>query len=308
MKARYRSLQALLRWEQGQRPINWHQQFGRQAPLDIEIGFGNGEFLTQQAQAHPERDFIGLELEWPSVQRGLRHVTQAQVSNVRFLMVDARVALERLVLPGTVHRIYSLFPCPWPKERHAKYRLFATSFLCLANSRLIETGEVQVVTDAQPYLQWILEQFPDTGFSAQWTPVPTHFRSKYARKWASTGQQEFYELRLAKVAHKTIALTEDVPLQNRRVQHFDAERFRPEDVRGTIHVACKEFLYDPVRRKGLLWVFVTEEAFEQDFWIEIARRDHDWVIRPARGCGIIPTLGVQRALDLVRDAAQQTTP
>jgi hypothetical protein len=56
----------------------------------------------------------------------------------------------------------------------------------------------------------------------------------------------------------------------------------------------------------MVWVFVAEEGLTQDFWIEIVHTGSDWAIRPARGCGIVPTVGVQCALDLVHDTAQQT--
>ncbi len=72
------------------------------------------------------------------------------------------------------------------------------------------------------------------------------------------------------------------------------------------HSQRMRFLYDPRRQKGLVWVFVAETGLTQDFWIEIVRSGGEWAIRPARGCGIVPTVGVQCALDLVRDTAQQT--
>jgi len=114
MKARYLSLQPLLLWQHGARPIDWAQQFERQAPVEVEIGFGNGEFLVHEAQEHPERNFVGIEQEWASVQRALRRIAQAKILNVRVLLVDARIALERLFTPQTVQRVYALFPCPWP--------------------------------------------------------------------------------------------------------------------------------------------------------------------------------------------------
>jgi len=306
MKARYLALQPLLLWQHVERPIAWAQQFGRQAPLEVEIGFGNGEFLVRQAQEHPERNFVGIEQEWASVQRGLRRIAQANVSNVRVLLVDARIALERLFNSQTVQRVYALFPCPWPKERHIKHRLFAQTFLTLLNSRLVPEGEVQVVTDHALYLHWVLDQVPDTGFVAQWMTIAPHFGTKYERKWYETGQQEFYDLRLRKTTHVARPLTEDATLHIHRIARFDAAQFQLGTWHGAITVTCKEFLYDPQRQKGMVWVFVAEPGLTQDFWIEIVRSGADWAIRPARGCGIVPTVGVQCALDLMRDTAQQT--
>jgi tRNA (guanine-N7-)-methyltransferase len=289
------------------RPIAWAQQFARQAPLQVEIGFGNGEFLVRTAQEHPEWNFVGLEPEWASVQRGLRRIARAQVANVRLVLVDARTALERLFGAQSIHRVCALFPCPWPKERHAKHRLLSHELLILLNNRLESTGTVQMVTDQKAYLDWVLTQLPDTGFHAQWESVPPRFSTKYERKWSETGQQEFYDLRLCKVTHMASPQREDVTVQTHRIAHFEPTALQLGHAHGAIAVACKEFLYDPQRRKGLVWVFVTEDGLTQDFWIEIAGSDRGWVIRPARGCSIVPTLGVQSALDLVRDMAQQTT-
>jgi len=306
MQARYLSLAPLLLWQRIERPVDWAQQFGRQAPLVVEIGFGNGEFLVREAQAHPEHNFVGIEQEWASVQRGLRRLAQANVPNVRLLLVDARIALERLFMPQTVQSVYALFPCPWPKERHSKHRLFAQAFLTLLNSRLVPDGEVQMVTDHEPYLHWVLAQVPETGLVAEWTTIAPRFSTKYERKWCETGQQEFYDLRLRKTTHVARPLIEDATLQTHRIEYFDPAHFQLGTRHGAMTVTCKEFLYDPQRQKGMVWVFVAEEGLTQDFWIEIVRRGADWAIRPARGCGMVPTVGVQCALDLVRDAAQQT--
>lgn len=303
MKSRYISLEPFILWQQAERPIKWAQWFGREALLDVEIGFGNGDFLVRRAQTHAERNLAGVELEWPSVRRALRKIAQAGVNNVRLIQADARVALERLFLPQSLFRVYSLFPCPWPKERHVRRRLFSHDFLKLLNSRLVEGGEVLVVTDHYPYLAWVVDQVPGTGFEVRWQPIPPQFGTKYERKWHQQGQEQFYELRLLKRDHMAIPLKEDATLKTHRVDGFNADDFRPAGERGEVAVEFKEFLYDPKRRKGMVRTIVVEESLTQHLWIEIAGGEEHWYIRPARGCEIVPTVGLQRALDLVYDAA-----
>jgi len=310
MKPHYLSLQPFILWQQTERPVDWPAQFGRQAPLDVEIGFGDGAFVVRRAQAHPERDLVGIEVEWASVARGLRQVALASVTNVRLVQADARVALARLFRPCSVQHAYALFPCPWPKKRHAKHRLFSRAFLRLLNSRLAADGEAQVVTDHRPYLDWMLAQVPGSGFEAQWQTISPQFETKYERKWLGKGQRQFYELRLIKKSHQDIPLQEDVTLKLHRVAHFDPDRFQPAGETGEVSVDFKELVFDAQRQKVLARVFVVEEHLKQELWIEIARQEGEpesrphWVIRPARGSGIVPTAGVQRALDLARDAAE----
>jgi tRNA (guanine-N7-)-methyltransferase len=306
MKIRYFSLAPFIAWQQRARPLDWAEIFGRDARLEIEIGFGNGEFLVQRAQEHAQTNFIGLELEWTSVQRTLRRLSRAGISNVRLLQIDARIALERLVLPQSVAHVYTLFPCPWPKERHVKHRIFGHAFLKLLNSRLQTGGSAQLVTDHQPYMAWVLEQATGTGLHVQCTTIPPTYRTKYEQKWLDSGQEAFYDVQFCKQQNQRVPLIEDVSLQTHRLDDFDPTAFQLIHERGPIAVECKEFLYDPNRRRGMVWVFAIEESLTQNFWIEIAYYNRLWHIRPARGCSVIPTVSVQRALDVVRDAAQRT--
>jgi hypothetical protein len=102
-----------------------------------------------------------------------------------------------------------------------------------------------------------------------------------------------------------IPLKEDIPLKTCYLDHFDSKRFKPVDERGETVIEFKEFLYDPKRQKGMVQVVVAEENLTQYFWIEIGQRRERWHVHPTRGCGIVPTVGVQRALDLVHEATQK---
>lgn len=305
MNPRNPSLTSLILWLKAERPINWQQQFGRETILEVEIGFGYGECLVRLAQMHPERDFVGLELKWPSVQKALRNISQANVINVRLIQADARVAFDRLLLPQSLHRVYSLFPDPWPKKRHAKNRLFSHAFLKLLNSRLVSGGKARIITDYHPYVNWILEQVPGTGFEMHCKPIPPRLGTKYKNKWHERGQKEFYALQLLKQEHMEIPLKEDTPLKTYRVEHFDPDRFQPANERGDTVVEFKEFLYDPKHQKGMVLVVVAEDNLTQNFWIEIGQGQKRWYIRLTKGCGVVPTVGVQRALDLVYKAAHR---
>ena len=309
MKARHTSFEPFLPWRHFQLPLDWPKQFGSRAPLEVEIGFGNGEYLARRAQQQPERHFIGIELEWASMQRALRHTGRIQVPNLRLLLIDAKVGMQHLFSPLTLQRVYSLFPCPWPKGRHAKHRLFSHSFLKLLNNRLQRDGEVFVVTDHEAYLHWVLDQIPGSGFRGQWRITEPHFQTKYERKWVTSGQEKFYELQLQKITHCDVPPSEEIDVQARRVSQFDPQRLRltaagkPDQGHPSVTVRCRDFLYDPERRRAMIAVLVAESGLTQDFWIEIICRGDHWTIRPARGCSVVPTPGVQRAVDLIWKSA-----
>lgn len=299
MKSRYLSLNSLILWRQVTRPIEWTKRFGRTAPIEVEIGFGNGEYLVRHALDHPQRDFIGLELEWASIQRCLRKIARANVTNIRLMQVRAQIAFDRLFCPGMIDRVYALFPCPWPKQRHIKHRLFSHAFLNLINSRLVRQGELQIVTDDEAYGSWVAQQSHDTGFVFRRHAVAATFSTKYERKWQAKGQQFFYELSLAKQGATSIPLREDKALQVHRVQTFDPEQFHPADQQGEITIRFKDLVYDHQQMRAMQWVYICEDNLGQDVWIDIVQSGDGWLIRPARGCAFIPTEGLQQALDLI---------
>ncbi|MBU4426474.1 MAG: tRNA (guanosine(46)-N7)-methyltransferase TrmB, partial [Proteobacteria bacterium] len=82
MKSPYLSLNPFIPWMKEKHPVEWPKKFGRSAELEVEIGFGLGDFLVQQAQAHPEKDFLGIELGWVFIRRALRKIALAGVKNV----------------------------------------------------------------------------------------------------------------------------------------------------------------------------------------------------------------------------------
>lgn len=301
-KASYISLEPMIHWSSVKRPMSWRAFFPAACRLHVEIGFGLGDFLVQQAGAHPDWGIVGLEREWVSMRRALRKIALAGVRNVRLFQMDARAAFERLFEERSVTSIDSLFPCPWPKKRHVRHRLFTNDFLKTVNRSLVPEGEVRIVTDHRKYFEWLVEQAGGTGFDLRKEIIPPRFATKYERKWMEQGQEKFFLLNLVKKRHETMPVKEDIPLKTYQIRRFDHEHFSPSGCNGQIVVEFKDYLFDAERRKAMVRSLVVENGFKQDFWIEICEKGDAWRIRPAKGCGIIPTAGAQRALDLVREA------
>jgi tRNA (guanine-N7-)-methyltransferase len=332
MKARYLSLRPLVNWRREPHPIPWKNIFGNDNPLVVEIGFGNGEYLVRHAKECPEINFVGIDREWQSVWRALRSIHKCQIPNVRILKADVRWVFTRLFPPESIMETYSLFPCPWPKERHERYRLFSRKFLRQLNVCLAREGVVNIVTDSYPYLCWIREQSVDTGFSLSYEITGPGFSTKYENKWLQAGANAFYRIELKKTCHSEARDAEEPPTEDEkprsqliprfagfgvtrvdtvtmktyRVITFDPEQFRPDPLRGDIVVEFKDFLYDSLRKRAMVRALVIEDDFVQDFWVEIKHSGNDWHIRPGEGCGWIPTVGVQKAIDQVYEACLKT--
>lgn len=123
----------------------------------LEIGFGAGEHLAAQAGAHPTIGFIGSEVFENGVARLIAELARCGLENVRIFPDDARMLLDALA-PGSLDRVFILFPDPWPKARHHKRRLVSTATLDRLAALMRPGAELRLATDDRDYLAWMLEQ------------------------------------------------------------------------------------------------------------------------------------------------------
>jgi tRNA (guanine-N7-)-methyltransferase len=138
-------------------PLDAGGLYGRDAPRTLEIGFGNGENLAALARAHPQRDFLGIEVHRPGVGRLLRELESQQLNNVRLICHDALEVVTQQIAPGWLEEILVFFPDPWPKKRHHKRRLIRGAFAQLLATRLSAGGVLRIATDWQPYALEMLD-------------------------------------------------------------------------------------------------------------------------------------------------------
>ncbi len=130
--------------------------FGRTAPTVLEIGFGMGETTAAIAQAHPEVDYLGVEVHSPGVGSLLKRIDALGLTNVRIVQHDATEVVQHMLAPGTLDGVHVFFPDPWPKKRHHKRRLLQPPFVALLASRLKPGGLLHVATDWQDYAEQAL--------------------------------------------------------------------------------------------------------------------------------------------------------
>jgi len=138
-------------------PLALDEVFGRSAARSLEIGFGNGDNLFALARAHPQRDFIGVEVHRAGVGHLLLEAAAADLHNLRVICHDAVEVLQQHIAPAALDEILILFPDPWHKKRHHKRRLIQADFVELLGSRLADGGRLQLATDWQPYAEQMLE-------------------------------------------------------------------------------------------------------------------------------------------------------
>lgn len=126
------------------------QLFGRDAPVMIEIGFGNGEALLEFAKSNPQIDCLGIEVHRPGVGHLLLGVHEAGLKNVRVVCHDAVEVLQRFPAQS-ISFLHIFFPDPWHKKRHHKRRLIQPSFVALISPLMKGDGLLRLATDWEHY-------------------------------------------------------------------------------------------------------------------------------------------------------------
>mgnify|MGYP003305051622 FL=1 len=122
----------------------WHEIFGNDNPLYIEVGMGKGQFIMELAKRHPENNYVGIEKYSSVLLRALEKMDREEspLPNLVFIRMDAE-NIEKVFAEGEVNGIYLNFSDPWPKDRHAKRRLTSTTFFGRYNKILKKDGKVE---------------------------------------------------------------------------------------------------------------------------------------------------------------------
>lgn len=140
----------------------WNELFENDHPIHIEIGMGKGQFITGMAKAHPEINYIGVEMQVSVVSIALDKLIEQPLPNLKLLHVDGS-ALTEYFADSEVDQIYLNFSDPWPKKRHEKRRLTYKTFLAVDEQILRPNGEIHFKTDNQGLFEYSLASFSQYG-------------------------------------------------------------------------------------------------------------------------------------------------
>jgi tRNA (guanine-N7-)-methyltransferase len=180
-------------------PIDLHLMFPDAQRFALEVGFGGGEHLAEQARRNPDTGFIGCEPFENGVAKLLTQVQASRLRNVRVVPDDARDILVRLP-DASLSFVFVLFPDPWPKLRHHKRRFIQTRTLDQIHRLLKLGGELRIATDHTDYGQWaLMHLMRDNRFewaatrAADWRVRPADWvPTRYEQKALKAGRSCIY--------------------------------------------------------------------------------------------------------------------
>ncbi len=135
--------------------VDLQEQFAKDQPVTIEIGFGMGDSFLEMASSDPTRNFIGIEVHKPGIGHLLREAKERELTNLKIYANDSIEVLGHCIPGASVECLQMFFPDPWPKKRHHKRRLINVKFLDLILPRLQLGGVLHIATDWEPYAEEI---------------------------------------------------------------------------------------------------------------------------------------------------------
>jgi tRNA (guanine-N7-)-methyltransferase len=182
-------------------PLDLESIYGRSAPLEVDLGCGDGSFLVEIAAANPAHDFLGIERLVGRVRRTCRKIAQREVGNARVLRVETSYAVQQLLPPDSVALFHLMFPDPWPKRRHWRRRVVTEDFLASIHRALAPDGLLRIATDQIDYfrqIECLAGKSPQFAIASDSGPqrAPSTFEKRFS-------QSEIYRLVLRKISEVT---------------------------------------------------------------------------------------------------------
>lgn len=286
-------------------PLDWPTWFHREAPVGVEIGFGNGEYLLEWARRRPEWNLVGLEVSLASMERCQSRLRKNQIATARPLYCDARFALREFFAPDSIDHIVMNYPDPWPKRRHDSRRLISGNFTEVVAYGLKTDCYYELVTDQQFYAEEAAERFSESPFF-ETQPIeknPERFVStKYERKWREMGRGSFRLL-----ARKIKSSNPTRLLENSEMPHTflktepaldvirELQDFTHRDNRGLVTV--KQIFKNTEQDGYLLKVVAKDADYKQSFLVLVKpHEDGRWIVKLDQGALPYRTPAVKMAV------------
>ncbi|MCQ9210020.1 tRNA (guanosine(46)-N7)-methyltransferase TrmB [Granulicatella seriolae] len=171
----------------------WHQRFGNNNPIHIEIGSGKGRFVSEMAKKHPDINYIGIELQASVIVVALDKAIEANIPNLQLLHINGGQVTDYFE-ENEVDQIYLNFSDPWPKKKHAKRRLTHEEFLTAYQVVIKPKGSLCFKTDNRGLFEYSLVSFSQFGMILQEVCLDLHaedesdnVRTEYEEKFSAKG-------------------------------------------------------------------------------------------------------------------------
>lgn len=217
----------------------------------VEVGFGSGRHLLHQALAHPEIQFIGLEIHSPSIEQVIKQCKIQNINNLLLAAFDARIFLEFLP-SNSVGKVFVHFPVPWDKKPHR--RVISPAFIDESTRVLKDAGTLELRTDSENYYAYSYETF--MSLHACDLKIRKNqeiaISSKYEDRWKRK-EKNIYDITLTnhQISEEKEEITE-LTFKNHPTFQEIKKKFTPHVFKGDDYFVHFERLYEIDENSGII--------------------------------------------------------
>ena len=179
-------------------PFTGSELFHNDRPLHVEIGCGNGHFISARSLNHPENNYIAVDYSMKRVYKSIYKIKKQDIENVLFIQSEGKELLRKHFALESINTLYLNFPDPWPKRKHHKNRFYKDDFFDQLHSKMQAGGYFYAVSDNEPYFMELLNllerdnRFINDMPSSYQTELTDYEPSLYESRWREMGRNIYY--------------------------------------------------------------------------------------------------------------------
>ncbi|HBT51614.1 MAG TPA: tRNA (guanosine(46)-N7)-methyltransferase TrmB [Petrotoga sp.] len=288
-------------------PIEWNKIFGNSNKSIVEIGFGGGEFLVNLAKENNNYNYVGLETSLTSCHKIKKKIFQNNLNNIQIILEDAKFALREFFSDNSISKVIVNFPCPWPKSKHAKNRLFDENFIDTLSSVLEVDGEVILTTDVFWYASDVKEKFLSNGCFkvkniSEVQQLP--FKTRYEKKWENEGRKK-YLLIAQKRCKKDIKrlLEGEFDLPHEKIKRLDFDKLQSlvgfKKSSENHNITIKDIYAKLDGSEYLVKVFSEDKGYIQSYFVNVIKIKEGWLVKLDDIAKAYRTPSVKEAVNII---------
>lgn len=200
----------------------WHEFFGNDRPIYVELGMGKGQFISQMSVRNPDINYIGVDMYDELIRRASEKARAAwlekgEESPPNLALLRANIEdIEEMFADDELERVFLNFSDPWPKSKHARRRLTHPRFVEQYIKKLNKRGEIHFKTDSQSLFEFSLNSFADMELVMR--NISLHLHKEEAREDLVFTEYEAKFMGLGQPIHRVEVVVGEDALKEHREQ------------------------------------------------------------------------------------------
>ena len=169
----------------------WHDFFGNKNPIHLELGMGRGDFIINMAIAHPNINYIGLEIDASQMVSAVEKLKSKKLPNLKLINDDAR-DIDK-IFGKEIDTIYLTFSEPWPKKIDEKKRFTHFSYLKLYDKIFKKNKHIILKTDNKGLFAYSLENLSQYWYVFDRVSLDLHHDENPISNIMTDFEKKYYE-------------------------------------------------------------------------------------------------------------------